>query len=222
MELIKISNTKLKIILTDADLAHYHISTETFDYADSGDRRAFWALLDDARQSTGFETGHTGLEVQLYPSRSGGCEIFITKTQPNVKGAECLTPRAGFSENAMIRLRPGYGYAGDGKGATAYSFDSVDCLLRVCTILHRNGHEGRSSAYRGDDGCYYLILFDTLTSLLPEPDSTTFLCEFGKKENADALLLYIREHGGVICESNAVEILGTIEASASKSQFEKR
>lgn len=210
MELIKISNTKLKMILTDADLSRYHICAQTFDYANKSDRQAFRKILDDARQSVGFDSSHSGLDVRFYPSRAGGCEIYVTKTAPSVIGAEQLIPRTDFSEGTALFGGSLCGSFDEGRDASAYSFEQMEMLLRVCRILRRNKHSGKSTAYRDRSGKYYLVLFDTLSALIPAPDSTTFLCEFGRKENANALLLYVREHGIPVCEKDAIQILGRL------------
>ncbi len=79
MELIVISQSKLKIMLTPPDMQRYELSAEQMDCADEQTRRAFRHIFEDARDRIGFETAGQKLLVQLYTSREGGCEIFVTK-----------------------------------------------------------------------------------------------------------------------------------------------
>ena len=79
MELILISESKLKVMLTADDMRHYNLDCETIDYDTAPSRRAFRHILDDARAQTGFDTGKDKIFVQLYPGKSGGCEMFVTK-----------------------------------------------------------------------------------------------------------------------------------------------
>ena len=79
MELIRINSHKLKIMLTPADMSHFELPTEGF--AESGDRsrRSVSLLLKELRERFGFEADEEGLSVQFFPSREGGCEMFISK-----------------------------------------------------------------------------------------------------------------------------------------------
>ena len=79
MELIVISESKLKIMLTAPDMAHYELENTRMDCADAHTRAAFRHIFDDARNRIGFDTQGERLCVQLYASKEGGCEIFVTK-----------------------------------------------------------------------------------------------------------------------------------------------
>lgn len=56
MELIVISPTRLKIMLTEPDMRRYALSADTAGCADGETRRSLRRLFDDARKETGFET----------------------------------------------------------------------------------------------------------------------------------------------------------------------
>lgn len=79
MELIKISDGRLKIMLTPPDMEKYHLDSESIDCADEHTREAFKHIFDDARAQVDFDTDGNRLFIQLYTSRGGGCEIFVTK-----------------------------------------------------------------------------------------------------------------------------------------------
>ena len=86
MELIVISESKLKIMMTASDMAHYELENVCLDCADSHIRAAFRHIFDDARDRIGFETEGERLFIQFYASKEGGCEIFVTKlgdTEPS-------------------------------------------------------------------------------------------------------------------------------------------
>ena len=78
MELILISNTKLKIMLNESDMQKYHIGSES-DCAEISTRKAIRSLLECARDQIGFNTDGEEIFVQLYTSKHGGCELFVTK-----------------------------------------------------------------------------------------------------------------------------------------------
>ncbi len=79
MELIVISESKLKIMLTAPDMAHYDLESARMDCADAHTRAAFRHIFDDARDRIGFDTEGERLFIQFYASKEGGCEIFVTK-----------------------------------------------------------------------------------------------------------------------------------------------
>lgn len=99
MELIVISPTRLKIMLTEPDMRRYQISADTADCANGRTRQSLRRLFDDARRETGFETNGARLLIQLYASVSGGCEIFVTKLGDQDPDADALTP----PEEALLR-----------------------------------------------------------------------------------------------------------------------
>ena len=79
MELIRIDEEKLKMILSHEDLLEFELDEDDLDYTNTETKRMFWELLRRAKQSTGFDTDGHRVLVQLYPSREGGCEIFVTR-----------------------------------------------------------------------------------------------------------------------------------------------
>ena len=83
MELILISKTKLKIMLDESDMKQYEINDST-DCAEPSARKAIRSILDRARDEIGFETEGAEIFVQLYTSRHGGCELFVSKSKLGV------------------------------------------------------------------------------------------------------------------------------------------
>ena len=87
MEILKIADGRMKITLTKEDLAAYEIDADAIDYARPETRRAFDALLALAGIRTDAPLGRT--YIQLYPSKDGGCEIFVSKKE---RRAESVLP----------------------------------------------------------------------------------------------------------------------------------
>ena len=124
MELIRISESKLKVMLSPEDMAHYAISCETIDYENTETRRAFWDILDIAKHQTGFDAARDKVYIQVYPSRTGGCELYVTKL-PDTIVAEPTTA-----------------------APTVYAVDCLQTLLSVCTVLSAAAFQGESSAWQ--------------------------------------------------------------------------
>ena len=79
MEFILINENKIKVMLSACDLEEFEIEAEELDYANTDTKRMLWDILSRAKHSTGFDTDGQRVLVQLYPSRHGGCEMFVTK-----------------------------------------------------------------------------------------------------------------------------------------------
>ena len=81
MELIIISDKKMKIMLTEKELYRYNLDSENFSLENDAQRHAFRRVLNDACRQSGFENKHSRLMVQMYPGKKGGCEIFVTRME---------------------------------------------------------------------------------------------------------------------------------------------
>ncbi len=112
MELILINQTKLKIMLTAPDLLHYELIPDELEHMSCTDRHtraAFRHIFDDAEAQTGFHTQGERLLVQMFTSKCGGCEIFVTKLGAMLPIQEGDSATAGHDtsltpgEEALIR-----------------------------------------------------------------------------------------------------------------------
>ena len=79
MELLVISESKLKIMLTAPDMIKYDLTSPPANGLSLHDREVLRHLFRDAKAEIGFDTEGARLFVQLYASKEGGCEIFVTK-----------------------------------------------------------------------------------------------------------------------------------------------
>ncbi len=200
MELILINESKLKIMLSKKDMEHYELCNEEIDYDCTETRKAFWQILDDAKHQTGFDAASEKVFIQLYPSREGGCEMYVTKVTSPV-GA------LGKKESSMRTAEVRVGRQG------CYSFHSMRALLQVCAGLHERGYREDSSAYLTDDGRYVLFIREfekKRWSFACEPDTYSFIEEFGNRERAREKQMYLKEHGTCLCETDAVHILAQL------------
>ena len=193
MELILINEIKLKIMLSPEDMMEYEIDCESVDYGKTETRRAFWSILDEAKHRTGFDAASERVYIQLYPSKEGGCEMYVTKVG-------LISPPGGEQAQGMLRVAQ--------ERRLAYSFPNMDALLRACSCLRGMEQAQNSAAFIDGGGRCYLYFFALRGFGIP--DSLGVVCEFGSGEDADSILGYIHEHCRCICEKNAVETLGAL------------
>lgn len=210
MEFILISDNKIKVMLTEEDLREFEIETEELDYSNTETKRMFWDVLSRAKKLTGFDTDGQRVLVQLYPSRQGGCELFVTKIGtlcdadencPTKKRAPIFSEKISFDEDTQNPRKTKTTHA-------AFSFDSLKNIIAVCRRLSKIEYSHFSSAYIGDDGRYYLILKNVDVSGYTL-DKYSFLFEFGNIESYEATAAYLAEHSKKLATRSAVSLLST-------------
>lgn len=203
MELIIIGENRLKIMLTGEDMARYELADlqhpeESGDGVTPHTREALRHIFADARNESGFDTEGERLFVQLYASKGGGCEIFVTKLGRPVE--EKLLKRI-MEEDTVIKEK---------RERTVWL--RLEQLAHVCALCRRLlsvGFRGKSALYipAEEENGWYLSL--TLREEAGESVSFPFLWEYGEESRGD-LGAYLTEHGRVICSRGAVEILARI------------
>lgn len=200
MELIRISNRKLKIMLTPTDMSHFELNTDDFEHSGHTLHHAFRLLLDEVRRQTDFDTENLHLSVQYFPSREGGCEMFISNLQRDEPHTSPINALQAISKTAIQPLKKGGGFQRD----CAYRFETLSDLLHACRRLDLIGYAPESAAYRDEKGVYFLFFSILATSPFSLPQELEFLVEYGSIENAALLRLYIREHASLIASPDAI------------------
>lgn len=189
MELTPIGKEKLEITLTKKDMERFSLTAERLDYKNTETRRAVWTILDKAKKQTGFDAAKGQIRIDALPGKSGGCIIFITKTENEMNSA---SNRAD----------------GEKTQTAVYSFSCLTHLLAASRFLRERSYRGESAAFaeNGKSGKYYLALSGQEKNPHAVFESM-FVSEFGKKLYSEHALAYIKEHGICICEKNAVKTL---------------
>ena len=193
MEFLIINDNKLKITLSPEDIAEYNIDPDDSDYENPKTRRAFWRILDVARERCGFKISGDKLLIQFYPAAGGG-EIFVTKLGRVALGAERTISKSG--NVAMLSSRH-----------AIYRFSDFSSLLTVARSLSEEAKKRQSRLYFAEDGNYYLFMEERNTSgILSE---LTIIGDFAS-EVPGTLGPYIAEHSETVAEENALELLSEL------------
>ncbi len=211
MDLIKISDSKLKIMLTASDMDKYKISNDAVCLSDTRIRDALEQMLSDARIRTEFIIDDAKLYVQMYPSNKGGCELFICKLDDDAcsprESGNLPSPDRPALPDPYLQTRAIRKVNKYGRDVCAYSFTSLQDLIGLCRRLCSIGFCHTSSAYADSKRKYYLFLCDFPAPSLYSLDQYCFLGEYGTRENAKLLQSYVSEYGRLICAEHAVQTL---------------
>ena len=211
MELIRINARKLKIMLTPTDMCHFELDAESFGEDSTKMHRAFRLLFDEIKHQIDFDADDNRISVQYFPSKEGGCEMFISRLQGD--GAEVEEANASLPvrlNKETMQLRPQKKNNGSFKRECAYRFGGLAELLAACRRLYQIGFLCESAAYRDEKGDYFLILTVFAATPFSTPEELDFLVEYGQIENATVLRIYIKEHASVICDGNAITRLSSL------------
>ena len=190
MEILVISENKLKIMLERSDMKKYGLLGSDLNYDDPPTRQKLLRVLEHAKAESGFDAAQDKLLVQLYPSKEGGSEMFVTRL-----------PALSVSAEQSIRRSKGIGVFV--QGVEIFFTSDFSSVLRLAAALRNVPHTERSRLYFEEDRGYYLVFSaqdgGTLSPLLPA-------CEFADAVPA-ALAPYIEEYAVSLIGENAVEVL---------------
>lgn len=194
MELLLISKNKIRISLTKEDLADYRITCDKMDYDNTETRRVFWCLFDEVKQKTGFDAAESRIFIQIYPDKSGGCELYVSKINEPAN-AENVHGRSKVSCDTCSCDPP--------HTHEIYVLEGTKTLIAACRQLMLLGYEGRSSAYADTGETFYL-------SIEPRTRETYVLAEYGSRGPSRISEAYIKEHCKTVCNERAVQTLGIL------------
>jgi len=210
MDMILISDTKLKVMLTPLDMEELALDSEDIDYDNTETRRAFWSILDEAKHKTGFDAARDRVFIQVYPSKSGGCELYVTKlarSDTSERRISCRVRRLSennLSPNSTLNCEELF------KKHMLCAFYEMPDLLDICAKLSDLKYDGKSAAYT-DGVRYYLELCHTSRkSRLDSLDKYSFISEYGDILDGENVKPYINEHCRCICADDAVGVLSAV------------
>ena len=198
MELKLLSENKLKIILTNEDMAKMDITCEEMDYdGDTNTKRVFWEILDYAKRQTGFDAASGPVAIRVEDKKDDGCSILVTKTDSYKRKSEHVK----YSDSSASYTR-NYSplYTGTKKKRLIYMFEDSDGLLEACRQLTLAGYDGKSDIFADNHkGKYYLYIEDNHERCL------NLISEYGLLINNPIFACSLDEHATKILSSDAVQ-----------------
>ena len=211
MEYIMINESKLKVMLESSELQSRNLDANELDYADPYAKRLFGDILCYAKDNFDFDTSGYRVLLQLYPSKDGGCELFITRLgrldkDTDDEASVCEKKKKDTGRENRSKKR---------KNQKAFRFEHLSDLLKVCRRLRESDIECSGSVFVDRDGIWFLILsvddplYDDIYDVLPINDFS-FIFEYGSPENHVALSMYLCEHARAVSTDDAIETLGKI------------
>lgn len=201
-----IREDKLKVLLTPFDMMKYELTCEKLDYENTETRKAIWNILDQAKHETGFDAAIGKIRIEVYPEKSGGCAIYITKIRKN--DPPSCEPMKENNEKPTSPPKT---------VKAVYEFEETESLIRVCRFLSHRGYHAPSHAFfeRYPDGNirYFLQITENQPSYPKKAKylrENLFIEEFAIRLTSEESAFYLSEHTTPICRENAVETLAAL------------
>ena len=202
MELILISESKLKIMLTADDMESNGISEELLTYGEKDVRKIFERILEEAKAKTGFDSSTGRLCIQVYPSKDGGCEVYFIR---KAEGEKYI----GTKEKAPVQRKK--------REYCVYTFEGINDVVTVCSILKSSGYTNESSLHvdreNNGDVRYYLVLQEEIPTgdrsrRKKSISKSDLAAEYGTRFGGKDAMLYIVERTCTLVKAKAVEVIG--------------
>ena len=196
MDVLKISNTKIKIMMTPEDVKTFGLNASDTDYNDKSTKTKVWHILEYLKSTHDFEHGKDKLLIQFYPSKDGGAELFITK----LVGLSKTKERAlSVAENLTVM----------NSRKRIYNFKNLSELIRAAKIINGKSCVKESDLFFSENDGYFLGITEEGTSRLDVISELAVMLEFSDRI-ANEKSAYIAEHFKKITDSKAVELLAKL------------
>ena len=178
LKIEKISDNKIRILITASDLKDRDIEINDLYRDNSKARSLFWDIIYQAYIEQNFDVDNSRLIVEVSPFTSDSFVVIITRI-PN-----CTVSRKIISEKTSLK--------------NIYSFDDFEDIISLCKRIN-GSFRGNSILYKYK-GKYLIVFLGYLTKKMQ-----AILSEYATKESmSDAILV---EYGKQIIESRAIEKL---------------
>ncbi len=190
MEIMKITDTSIKISLCAKEAEEYHLSEDA--QLDTKEvKSSFAKLLNRAKREVGFKYAGENVVAEIFSSKDGGYEIFVSYLNMEEKMYKEKTTQAKPPKQKQIAI---------------YSFDSLENMMLTLGRLSQLTPGIKSSAYYEESTKkYYIILEDVSKKEL----KLAFIYEYATPLKSN-YLTYIQEYTKCLLKKNAIEVLSKL------------
>jgi len=190
MEHKLVNENKLKITLTNEDMAFFDITYEEMINNDEDTQLIFREIYDGVKHKIGFDAEWEDVEMFVRPEKGGGCFVYATKksSSPNQK-SDPYTYEKKYKSKLYTSVK---------KKRMLYMFENSETLFEACSQVNSAGYTGKSDIF-ADASRYYLYIEDN------REQSLELISEYGILINNPLFSFYLDEHTKKIISSDAVK-----------------
>ncbi len=190
MKIELIDRQTVKILLSVHDMQDLAITYDQMDYKDPGTKRAIVALLHKVRQETQVDLSGGKLFIEAFPHCEGGCILYISVLESQVKAPAQKPKRYRGSFNTPLIFR----------------FQDVEELITVCDKLFRQySHLVLKSSIYLLDQAYILMIYSYFKL---DGKIAALVGEYGEVLGKGTVKCsFIKEHAKPLIENTAIETM---------------
>lgn len=208
MKIEKVNDNQIKMILTQADLKERDLKLEDLTARNEKTTAFFHDLMERAMEECDFQVDNTPIMVEAMPLGLDGIMLIVTKVDQKKGETDQFKMLSQSKEFHQFKRSPMETESDEGKNngpLLVYSFPDLDTVIDVSHRLWETPYHGASALYK-NQGRFFLTLEQEENEDKQELDFV--LSEYGKRHISSELSkYYLLEHGEIIVEQDAVEIL---------------
>ena len=187
MEIMKISDTSIKITLGPSEAKEYDLN-ESIELDNKEMKAVFSRLLLKAKKEVGFNFAGENIVAEIFCAKDGGYEIFVSYLKPEEK---MYTQKSENKPKITKQI---------------FLSDNIENVLVILSRLKETKYEGKSSLYYDEEKeKYYIILEDVSKKDL----KYAFIGEFARFVRSNQLD-YLEDSFLCICRDNAIKTLSPL------------
>ena len=192
MKIEKLTDNKLKITLSIADLEARNIDLQSFIYNSPESQDLFWDMMNEAEKEYGFDVNESMIYVEASSNGTGIFTLIVTKTdEPNfVQQARQKAKKRTYKlkrKNIEITTQK-----------NLYVFNEFDDIVDFCKTLDLSTIS-ENTLYKYNDEYYLEISTKNITHILDFANIVKY---------SEPYIGKINEYGSVIFEKNALQEIG--------------
>ncbi len=189
MEFVRISKSKIKVIITKQECHRYELIAKDGEYDSSALRNSLPEIFKEVRKNVNFNFASEKVLIQLYPTEDGGCELYAT----------ILDYLSNKDKSALLSANNLNTYE---KKRCQYHFDTLSDVICALNKIKREGID--SDLFYDTYTGYYLSVCD---EVIDGQGELTYLAEYA---NSVPLLprAYLVEHYIPLALGNAIDVFG--------------
>ena len=213
MKFEKLSDNKIRIILTMQDLTEKHIDFHSFMSNSIESQNILLDMLEEAKKETGFDTENFNLKVEALAMADTNFIFTITKVYP--ENTSPTATKAEFAEKTPKRRFTIKRKSLTPSSATqvVYMFNCFDDFCNFLAFLKKSNCVSEINSLADDvllynyKGGYYLLISNIHTDVVSKINFYSNITEFAKcVSNSKSFASKLVECGTLIMENNAFEI----------------
>ena len=211
MKIEKISDKRLKILLTIDDLKERNIKMTELAFGKEKTRELFKEMMDIACDECDFYAEDSQLMVEAIPLSLEAIVILITKIDDKDKedaGGVMDNPEKKF----FHKTKPNFAKSGLKKSAddnlvSIFEFNKMDDVAVVAKKMFGR-FTGESSLIKLRKHYFLILKNNSSLDEISDRDLEIIVGEYGKKHVVSAIsYAYLFEHGELLISDNAVDVL---------------